>query len=418
MYGIEELRIILIRSKTVEEWNEFMKTELLKSRTLLLKEEFEQFRRKIEKYKYISLFGVGRYAEHWGYEFVCEWCEDKIVCFSDNNSEMWGKTIVDNLKCVSPTELMKYREDMICIILVSKEKQDEIIMQLKKQGIDSIIIKKEWLYIDDLMEKYLGIKLPDIWAGNAELGNYNKVVDEKKRIAVFTCIIGGYDDLQQPLVKDSKCDYFYLGLERPKDLGVYQWIDISDKIPEYIKGDFTRINRYCKLHPHVFFPHYDYSIYIDGKILIHTELFHLLIKIGKIGIASYKMPFAEDIYEHAIGAYFRNGYGEENGKERIKNQMQRYAKEGFPRYFGFTENGVMVREHMNCNCIQIMETWWSEILNYSRRDQLSFMYAVWKNGFLPEDVGYIDETFRKGPEFSIIPSHNKDYSNAKKFNRF
>lgn len=394
-----------------------MRKELLKKRTLLLKDEFETFKRKIEKYKYISLFGVGKSAEHWGYEFVCEWCADKIVCFSDNNSEMWGKTIVDDLICITPKELTKYGDDMLCIILVSKAKQEEIIMQLEEQGIESIRIKEEWLFIDDLVERYLDIKLPDMWEGNAEMGKYNKVVDADERIAVFTCIIDGYDDLQQPLVRDSKCDYYCLGLERPENLGVYQWIDISENIPERLKGDFTRINRYCKLHPHIFFPQYKYSIYIDGKVIIHTELFHLLSRIGEIGIASYEMPFVKDIYEHASSAYLRNGYGEENGKEKIKKQMQRYAREGFPRYFGFTENGVMVREHMNYNCIKIMETWWSEILNYSRRDQLSFMYAVWKNGFTPKDIGYIDDTFRKGPEFSIIPSHKKDYSNAKRFNR-
>ena len=95
--------------------------------------------------------------------------------------------------------------------------------------------------------------------------------------------------------------------------------------------------------------------------------------------------------------------------------MKRYVKEGFPRFFGLTENGILVREHNNEDCIRIMDTWWDEVLNYSRRDQLSFMYAIWKNGFIPQDIGYIGDTFRNGPEFSL--REHKINSNFKIFNR-
>ena len=76
----------------------------------------------------------------------------------------------------------------------------------------------------------------------------------------------------------------------------------------------------------------------------------------------------------------------------------------------------MVREHHNKDCIRVMETWWDEVLNNSRRDQLSFMYAVWKNGFTAQDLGGIDDTFRNGPEFSVGVRHNK-VNMIKKFNR-
>lgn len=387
------------------------------SRIAYLKNEFEDFKSRTARYKYVGLFGVGRLAERWGYEFVREWVSGKIVCFSDNNSGMWGKTIVDGLKCIPPAELEKYGKDFICVILVSGPAQDEIANQLNERGIDAIKVKLDWVFTDELIEKYLEIKLPAIWEGSAEMGHYNRLVNRRERIAVFTCIVNGYDDLRQPLVVDPQCDYYCLSLEEPDRPGIYRWIDISHKIPEYLKSDFTRINRYCKLHPHLFFPQYNYSVYIDGKIVILTEIAHLLCRIGKIGIASYGMPFAEDIYEHAVSIYLRNGLGEENGREKIKSQMKRYVEEGFPRFFGLTENGVMVRQHNDKNCIRVMETWWNEILHNSRRDQLSFMYALWKNGFSLSDIGYIDDTFRKGPEFHVLPSHNKDYLCSNVFNR-
>lgn len=57
--------------------------------------EFNIFRETIGTYKYVSLFGVGQLAESWGYNFVKEWSNNDIVCFSDNNPNMWGKTIID-----------------------------------------------------------------------------------------------------------------------------------------------------------------------------------------------------------------------------------------------------------------------------------------------------------------------------------
>ncbi len=382
-----------------------------------LKKEFNLFRELIGKYKYISLFGVGQRAENWGYNFVKDWSDNNIVCFSDNNVNMWGKTIIDGLKCVPPSELSKYGDDMIAVILVEKRCQKEAISkQLEAENVKSIGIKMEWLYTDELIEKYLDIQLPAVWNGNMEIGQYKKDINRNKKIAVYTCITGGYDDLIQPLVEDSRCDYYLLGLNKPENMGVYKWVDITAKIPDDIRGDYHRINRYCKIHPHIFFPQYDYSIYVDGNIQMHTIISHLIGKVGKVGIASYGIGGVADIYEHAVSLWCRNGRGELDGRIRIQNQMKRYSKEGFPRFFGLTENGILVREHNNEDCIRIMDTWWDEVLNYSRRDQLSFMYAIWKNGFIPQDIGYIGDTYRNGPEFSP-KKHNID-NNFKIFNRY
>ena len=201
---------------------------------------------------------------------------------------MWGKTIIDGLKCVPPDELLKYGDDMIAVILVEKcYQQEEISKQLEAENVKSIGIKMEWLYTDDLIEKYLDIHLPAVWNGSMEMGKYKRDINRDKKIAVYTCIIGGYDDLIQPLVEDPRCDYYLLGLNQPENMGVYKWVDITGKIPDCIREDYHRINRYCKIHPHIFFPQYDYSIYVDGRVQIQTIISHLPEKLSKIGIASY-----------------------------------------------------------------------------------------------------------------------------------
>lgn len=55
-------------------------------------------------------------------------------------------------------------------------------------------------------------------------------------------------------------------------------------------------------------------------------------------------------------------------------------EEGYPRQMGLTENNVIYRKHRDPRCIKVMEDWWYMVENYSRRDQLSLFYVLWKNG--------------------------------------
>ena len=38
-----------------------------------------------------------------------------------------------------------------------------------------------------------------------------------------------------------------------------------------------------------------------------------------------------------------------------------------------------------------MEEWWDEYIKFSKRDQLSLPYVMWKNGYSFNDVKKIDE---------------------------
>ena len=42
----------------------------------------------------------------------------------------------------------------------------------------------------------------------------------------------------------------------------------------------------------------------------------------------------------------------------------------------------MVRDLHDERVENVMETWWEEVLNGSKRDQLSFNYSCWKNDFV------------------------------------
>lgn len=369
-------------------------------------ETYKELMDKKDKYDYICLFGVGDAADKYWYRFVID-RGFKVDFFSDNNTNKWGKVIVDGISCIAPNEILNYGNKILCLVSTSVLYTNEIVLQLRNMGVDVIGLDTRWFNIKCIIEYYLQIKIPDVVYPNSNMGEYDRKFEQNEKVAVYTCIIDDYDDLKQPRIVDQQCDYFCLSYEKPKELGIYKWIDIAPFI-RGMKLDNIRINRFCKLHPHLFFEDYKYSIYYDGSIEIIHSIVGLVRKIGDIGIGLYEAGGYGnlDIYgEAALLALSQRMSGDT--MEIMLKQILRYIEEGFPRNFGEAINGIIAREHNNVICINIMETWWKEIVNESKRDQLSFWYAVWKNGYLPHNVGKLGNSLRIGTEY-IIHDHKKN----------
>ena len=97
------------------------------------------------------------------------------------------------------------------------------------------------------------------------------------------------------------------------------------------------------------------------------------------------------------------------GKEKksvIQRQMEKLRKEGFPENFGLFESGIIFRNHMHKKVVELDEAWWKEYLNYSKRDQLSLRYALWKNQITC--VPFFEEGYnvRNHPGF-LFPKHKR-----------
>ena len=86
-------------------------------------------------------------------------------------------------------------------------------------------------------------------------------------------------------------------------------------------------------------------------------------------------------------------------KVDIESQIKNYKNKGFPKNYGLFENNVLVRKHNDLVCIRIMESWWEEFCKYSQRDQLSFVYCLWKNNFSSDYIYSLGNTMKLNPRF-------------------
>jgi len=220
-------------------------------------------------------------------------------------------------------------------------------------------------------------------------------LDGKKKVAVYSCITGGYDRINNPILIDDNLDYFCVSDSSKSMDSIWKFIEIPESTKKYKGG---MINRYCKLNPWSLFYDYDFSIYIDGNIDIVSDIRNLctIAETSKIGIAMHLHSSRDCIYnESLICKLYKRG-----NTSAIENQMVAYRNADFPEHFGMVEATIIIVDLKNPIAKKIMGDWWNELLRSgSGRDQLSFPYVLWKNGFKIDDVGCLGTSRTRNPKF-------------------
>jgi len=190
-------------------------------------------------------------------------------------------------------------------------------------------------------------------------------------IAVYTVITGNRDPLRNEQVTDGA-----------------DFICFTDN--SNLKSNVWKIRRACnlfvdpsrnaKVHKvlaHKYLDGYKYVLWMDANIS--------LIVPAKILVSKYLRKNNIALFRHNTG---RNCiYDEANvcmnlkldSIDLIKEQIFHYKKEGYPEHNGLFECTILLRK--NCDEVKKFNNfWWVEICRYSKRDQLSFNYSLYKLG--------------------------------------
>lgn len=213
------------------------------------------------------------------------------------------------------------------------------------------------------------------------------ILKNNDKVAVYTAIFRQSslnDKLHNPIYKDKNFDFFCF--TDCDDLIADSWKIIKVKREKVVRTSWLGYDyspalsaKKYKILPHLYFPNYKYSIWIDGSYSIKGDIRGSIIReeesIKKASpLMFYAHPLQECLYEEAK-------YCIENKKEKpeiIMKQIDCYKRAGMPKNFGCVRGAVIFREHNNPIVIQAMESWWREIMSYSVRDQISFPYVAWK----------------------------------------
>lgn len=307
-------------------------------------------------------WGTGMIGSGFGYEILVK-NRIKIKNYVDSSSDRWGGTI-NGIECISPDAVKD--KNVACFVLASGHYMEDMCLMAKSIGIKKVVSFVDLCKLQ--VKDYFDFK-------------------KQSKIAVYTCVVGGYDELMIPNKYMEDCDFFIVSDKRPKVNSKFEYLNIRDYIPKDI-SDYTRMNRYCKINAHRLFPQYRYSIYFDGNVQLNKDYQQLINNLGSLAIKTLGRNFYDDLYIDAM----RSIETGRDDKDKIYEQVRRYWLEGMPEHYGSVINTILIREQNNPICRKIMEDWWNEVYEFSARDQISLPYVIWRNGFSMKDVNVVNET--------------------------
>jgi len=220
---------------------------------------------------------------------------------------------------------------------------------------------------------------------------------------LYTSIVGAYDKLHEPDIILDDWDYICFSNDYiPSENSVWQIRPIPPQSKDHIST-----SRFVKINPHIVLKDYRYSLWIDGNVIIKGNYAYSraeqLIKQGEL-ISIPKHPLRDCTFEEAaicikIGKEY---------KSIIKEQMQNLKENGFPENIGLFEGNIIFRNHLHKDIIELDEDWWNEFTRYSKRDQLSLRYVLWKNQI--NCIPFFEEGYnvRNHPDFAY-PPHRRTF---------
>lgn len=196
------------------------------------------------------------------------------------------------------------------------------------------------------------------------------------KFAIFTACIGGYDDIMQPKIIDERFDYYLFTDDvEENQIGVWQVRHV-----DYTNPDKTRVARYVKTHPEELLPEYDATLWIDSNIqIISDSIYNRFISLFEEGIdlASVKHPDRDCIYDEAYTVVSWNMPFVLEHDCLALSWCRKIWKDGYREHGGLYETNILYRRNDELMA-KVDKMWWNCISGFSKRDQLSFNYVLWK----------------------------------------
>ncbi len=223
------------------------------------------------------------------------------------------------------------------------------------------------------------------------------------RIAVYTCITGGYEQLKEPVWVPDNCDFYVITDREIPTESVWQKIDVTAlALPDNLTS--AEKNRYCKMFPHRLsvIGDYRYSVYIDGKIIPYSDLTEFVNRIGKYGMATHRHTHRNCAYEEAAACLLVK----KETKERIEKTCAFLESEKFPHGYGLLECCCIARDHESETMRDVMAAWWEAFMQYAKRDQLTLPYVLYKHGIRPCEIATLGDDVFANPAVRVAVERN------------
>lgn len=199
------------------------------------------------------------------------------------------------------------------------------------------------------------------------------------KICVYTCIAGNYDNLNEVKNPEKNIDYYCFTNNKNLKSKTWKIVQIDND-----GLDDCRLARKIKILGHPTVNSYDIAVWSDADVIWKKDISLFIDTYFKdTSLAIPKHQERNTIYDEAVTCLRVR----KDSKEIIEKTLEYYKTIGYPDANGLCASTVYIKKPNDPIVKKAMECWFDMIKNYSRRDQLSFNYAVWKCQL---DFKYID----------------------------
>lgn len=185
------------------------------------------------------------------------------------------------------------------------------------------------------------------------------------RRAVFTALLGGYEQLnEQHVASESSVDFFCFTDDHSLVSHTWKIVPVSPVFPL----DLPRSQRFVKLLGHELLDDYDELLYIDNSVTLRVDPAGILDDwLSGNDLAMVNHSFRDRVIDE-FDAVDDSGFDD---PARVSEQAQHYTLL-YPQVLNEkpTWNGMFARRQ-TALVHQTMTLWFHHVLRYSRRDQLS-----------------------------------------------
>lgn len=199
---------------------------------------------------------------------------------------------------------------------------------------------------------------------------YGKNRYKKLKKLFYTVLVGDYDHLNEILVKLPNWEYVCY-TDNP-ELTSESW-DIR-LLENELGLDPIRLSRHYKINNHLIDEPYDLSVYTDANIRIRgnldTYLAHALAPGEAFSILLHPFLFSlKEELELCVD-------GKKDNTALLRAQYDHYLAEGYHDQFPHVNARMMIRKSGDVTVRRLMEAWFDQLQNWSKRDQMGFNYAL------------------------------------------
>lgn len=200
---------------------------------------------------------------------------------------------------------------------------------------------------------------------------------ERGKGAVYTCLLGGNEELYQPEYTNVFWDYICF-TDKEEKWGTKQGVWEFRRLDNPEKLNQSLLFHQCKIKPYEILPEYDYSIWIDPQMQIIGELQKFYKYYGKkASFLAFSSYVSDSIYDAV-----HTSLTEDDANIAYRQKMLQYQTEGFPDHYGLISTSLIIRYHQDEELKAVMEAWWEETLECKSIREFAFNYVAWKRNYL------------------------------------